>query len=66
MPNIYSSKHIIKILEKNGFIKTGQKGSHCKYQKNNKTVIVPHPKKEIPNGTFNSILRQSGLEKNLF
>lgn len=26
-----------------------------------RTVIVPHPKKEIPIGTFRSIVRQSGL-----
>jgi len=29
-------------------------------------VIVPHPKKEIPLGTFRSIVKQSGLSKEDF
>ena len=66
MPKLYSSRNIIKILKKNGFCQTGQRGSHCKYQKESKIVIIPHPKKEIPQGTFASILRQSGLDKSLF
>lgn len=66
MPKLYSSKHIIKILEKNGFIKKSQKGSHVKYIKSDFIVIVPHPKKEIPYGTFASIVKQSGLEKDEF
>jgi len=35
-------------------------------RKHNLTVIVPHPKKEIPMGTFQAILRQSGLKKKDF
>ena len=42
-----------------------KKGSHAKYRKNLEsstvTVIVPTPKKEIPIGTFRSIVRQSQL-----
>jgi len=34
--------------------------------KNKLIVIVPHPKKEIPVGTFSSIVRQSGLTKGDF
>jgi predicted RNA binding protein YcfA (HicA-like mRNA interferase family) len=30
------------------------------------TVIVPAERKQIPVGTFNSIIRQSGLDKNIF
>ncbi len=41
-----NAKEIIKILKENGFIKKSQKGSHEKYIKDNKTVIVPiHGKK---------------------
>jgi predicted RNA binding protein YcfA (HicA-like mRNA interferase family) len=64
MPKLYSSKHIIKILEKRGFEFISQKGSHVKYSKKGKntfTAIIPHPKKEIPHGTFRSILRQTNL-----
>jgi len=31
--------------------------------KDDRTVIVPSPRKEMPHGTFASILRQSGLSK---
>jgi len=62
---LFSSRVIINVLKKQGFIFISQKGSHVKYRKTDKTVIVPHPRKEIPMGTFRSILRQSGLsEKN--
>ena len=66
MSKLYSSKHIIKILLKNGFIQVGQKGSHKKFKKDDFTVIIPDPRKEIPMGTFHSILRQSGLRKEDF
>lgn len=64
MPKLYSSKFIAKILENKGFIFVSQKGSHIKFRKINKiilTVIVPANKKEIPYGTFKSILRQFKL-----
>jgi len=66
MSKLYSSKHIIKILLKSGFIQSGQKGSHKKFKKGSHTVILPDPRKEIPMGTFYSILRQSGLKKEDF
>jgi predicted RNA binding protein YcfA (HicA-like mRNA interferase family) len=64
MPKLYSSAYIIKILGKHGFVFTSQKGSHVKMRKEGNptlTAIVPADKKEIPTGTFHSILRQSGL-----
>lgn len=65
MPGLYSSSHIISVLKKNGFYFVSQKGSHMKYRKisdeKTLTVIVPANKKEIPQGTFRSILRQSQL-----
>lgn len=64
MPKRYSSKYIIRILEKNGFIFVSQKGSHAKYRKTGKpalVVIVPIKRRVIPVGTFKSILRQSNL-----
>jgi len=66
MPKLYSSKWIITILERHGFILIGQRGSHKKFRKNDKTVIVPDPRHEIPMGTFHSILRQAGLQKSDF
>jgi len=66
MSKLYSSSSIIAVLIKNGFILVGQKGSHKKFRKEGYTVIVPDPKKEIPMGTFFSIVRQSGLKKGDF
>ena len=66
MSKLYSSEYIISILVKNGFIFKSSKGSHYKYFKDSRVVIIPHPKKEIPMGTFLSIVRQSGLKKEDF
>jgi predicted RNA binding protein YcfA (HicA-like mRNA interferase family) len=66
MTKLPSSQKIIKVLLKNGFIFFSQKGSHQKYRKGVRTVIVPAPRKEIPVGTFRSIVRQSGLDPNKF
>ena len=69
MPKLYSSKEIISVLLKQGFYFVSQKGSHVKYRKNGNpvlTVIVPAAKKEIPYGTFKSILKQSGLNEEYF
>ena len=66
MPKLPSSKAIINILEKEGFAFVHQRGSHAKYRKGSATVIVPNPKKEIPLGTFKSIIRQSKLPAERF
>ncbi|MBK8568737.1 MAG: type II toxin-antitoxin system HicA family toxin [Nitrosomonadales bacterium] len=66
MAELYSSRAIVNILLRHGFIFISQKGSHKKFRKGERTVIVPDPKKEIPLGTFASILRQSGLSKEDF
>jgi len=61
MSKLLSSEQIVKTLLKSGFQFVSQRGSHQKYQKEGFTVIVPSPRKEIPIGTFRSILRQAGL-----
>lgn len=59
----YSSKEIINRLEKAGFELHRIKGSHHIFKHNNgKRAIVPHPTKDLPKGTFNSILKQAGLK----
>ncbi len=63
MPKLYSSRHIIIVLNRHGFVEIDQTGSHKKLRKESNTVIVPAGKREIPYGTFMSILRQSGLSK---
>ena len=69
MPKLYSSKQIVKVLQSEGFVYISQKGSHVKFRKSSKivlTVIVPANKKEIPFGTFKSILRQADLREEDF
>ena len=62
MPKLFSSDEIMKALAKKGFIFISQNGSHAKLRKVGNptlTVNVPADKREIPVGTFRSILRQS-------
>ena len=64
MPKLYSSDYIVKVILRLGFEFVSQKGSHAKFRKGINTVltvIVPMSKKEIPFGTFRSILRQANL-----
>lgn len=49
MPKLYSSSYIIRILQKYGFLRVSQRGSHIKYRKSGNpvlTVIIPANKKE--------------------
>jgi predicted RNA binding protein YcfA (HicA-like mRNA interferase family) len=70
VPKLYSSQQIVKTLEREGFAFVSQRGSHAKYRKTGNsiisTVIVPAGRKQIPRGTFRSILRQSGLDESAF
>ena len=51
------------MLKKNGFIFKSQKGSHIKFEKDGKIVVVPnHSSKGIEKGTFHSILKEAGIE----
>jgi predicted RNA binding protein YcfA (HicA-like mRNA interferase family) len=61
--NEMNAKELIKTLKNNGFSLKSQRGSHKKFVKESKIVIVPdHGKDEIPLGTLKSIERQSGLK----
>jgi mRNA interferase HicA len=66
MPKLYSSRYIIAVLKKHGFYEVSQEGSHKKFYNGTLTVIVPAGKREIPIGTFLSIVRQSGLSRHEF
>jgi predicted RNA binding protein YcfA (HicA-like mRNA interferase family) len=54
------SRDIVRRLEAEGFKLVSIKGSHHKFRKGPITVIVPHPKKELPLGTARGIARQAG------
>jgi len=54
------SKKIVKRLLAEGFELVAIKGSHHKFRKGDRTVIVPHPKKDLPLGTARNIAKQAG------
>lgn len=56
------SRKIVKRLLADGFDAVSSKGSHHKFRKGGQTVIVPHPKKDLPLGTARSIARMAGWE----
>lgn len=61
-----SAKRLIKLLEDSGFEFKRSKGSHHVYYNANlnKTVVMPvHGNKDMPKGTFYTILKQAGIDK---
>lgn len=67
MPKLYSSKEIEKVLKDLGFKLISQKGSHGKFKnETGKVVILVMNKKEIPVGTFKSILKQAEIKESRF
>lgn len=62
MPGQYKPKELVKILERNGFELTRQKGSHARYKhQDGRVVTVPMHTQELSKGTLHSILKQSGF-----
>ena len=67
MPKLYSSWEIEFGLQKLSFSFISQKGSHGKFKNSaERVVILPMHKREIPTGTFKSILRQMGITQEDF
>jgi predicted RNA binding protein YcfA (HicA-like mRNA interferase family) len=56
------SRDLIRRLLRDGFERTGTRGSHHKFVHpvTHRSVIVPHPKRDLPIGTVKSIYRQAG------
>ena len=64
-----SGRDVCTILEAHGFVSVRQRGSHIVMQKRSSetTTTVPVPDhSELKTGTLASIIRQSGLPRNLF
>jgi predicted RNA binding protein YcfA (HicA-like mRNA interferase family) len=59
-----NSSSLKKMLEKDGWFLDRVKGSHHQFKHPIKkgVVTLPHPRKDIPIGTVNSILKQVGLK----
>ncbi len=56
------SRKIVKRLLADDFVLVAIKGSHHKFRKGALTVIVPHPKRDLPLGMARSIARMAGWE----
>ncbi|WP_165217385.1 type II toxin-antitoxin system HicA family toxin [Affinirhizobium pseudoryzae] len=54
------SRKIIQSLKDEGFELVAVRGSHHKFRKEGHTVVVPHPKKDLPVGTARAIAKQTG------
>lgn len=57
------SSELIKIVEADGRYHVSTKGSHHQYKHPTKKgrVTIPHPKKDLPIKTVQSVLKQAGL-----
>ena len=58
------SGDLIKQLERAGWVQVAVRGSHHQFKHADKPgrVTVPHPKKDLPIGTVNAILKQACLK----
>lgn len=60
-------REVIKLIEVDGWYQVRQKGSHRAYKHDIKSGIVTiachRLSDEVPRGTLNSILKQSGLKQ---
>ncbi len=54
------SEQLVRKLLSEGWEKVSSNGSHHKFRKGSQTVIVPHPKKDLPTGTARAIAKQVG------
>lgn len=69
MPKPVLLSLVLKVLQTKGFFFIRQKGSHARWRKlgnPTRNVTVKTNYKEIPYGTFQSILLQSGLREDDF
>ena len=69
MPRPVLLSLILKVLKNKGFFFVRQKSSHARYRKlgnPTRNVTIKTSYKEIPFGTFRSILLQSGLKEEDF
>ena len=59
-----SSSDVIRLLIDEGWLLDSTKASHhhFKHPEKKGKVTVPHPKKDLPQGTVNAILKQAGLK----
>ncbi|MDF7638172.1 type II toxin-antitoxin system HicA family toxin [Lactobacillus sp. ESL0791] len=52
----------MRLIKRNGFVKVSQTGSHTKYTKGAREVIVPMHERELPKGIEHSMMKQAGIK----
>ena len=59
-----NSKELIKLLERDGWVLRGSKGSHHVFCHSTKLghLTVPHPKKDLGIGLVQKLLKQAGIK----
>ncbi len=59
-----NSAEVVKLIQTDGWHLIRISGSHHHFRHAVKPglVTIPHPKKDLPPGTLNSILKQAGLK----
>jgi len=64
MLHTMNSADVIRMLKAVGWEEVAVRGSHHQFKHPSKPgrVTVPHPKKDLPPGTLQSILKQAGLK----
>lgn len=58
------SKDLIRLVEREGWVLRRVRGSHHQFKHPTKPglVTIPHPKRDMPQGTVKNILRQAGID----
>ena len=54
------SREIVRRLKGEGYELVSIRGSHHKFRKGERTIVVPHPKKDLPVGTARAIAKAGG------
>jgi predicted RNA binding protein YcfA (HicA-like mRNA interferase family) len=65
---VLSAQDVTRVLKRNGFVLTAQKGSHQKWRHTNgrQVIVGVHGNKPIPRGTLKSVIEGSGLDADDF
>lgn len=63
----YKAREVLAALQRAGFVVKRQSGSHVvlRHDDGRQTYVAMHAR-DIPNGTFRSILKQAGLSEEEF
>lgn len=64
LPNL-SGREVIRIFEKQGYMRMRQRGSHVVMRKGSIVCVIPDHR-EIKTGTLSGIIRQAGISPVVF